>query len=76
MRDCPACQRALELQMTPALCANHINAWRVEEACRRWWDSRGDLISWEQFSRENKEEEHNKADEYRLRMAAALEIEP
>lgn len=56
--------------MKPALCGDHINAWRVEEACRRWWDSTGDLIPWGQYVKEDS----NKADEYRLRMASAMEI--
>ena len=78
MKDCPACQRALELQMTPALCAVHIDAWKIESACRRWWDtqradgSRIATVSWDEFA----EKHPDHVADYRLRMAAALEIKP
>jgi len=76
MTDCPACKRAFELGMQPALCGDHINAWKVEEACRRWWDvkradgSRIATVGWDEFA----EKHPDHIADYRTRMAAALEI--
>ena len=79
MSDCPACKRAFELGMQPALCGDHINAWRVEEACRRWWEAeRGGkriaTMSWDDAVQKFSTENPAAIADYRLRAAAVLEI--
>lgn len=79
MTVCPACTRASELGMQPALCGDHINAWRVEEACRRWWEVERDgkrvaTMSWDDAVQKFSTENPAAIADYRLRAAAVLGV--